>query len=206
MTTLYLVRHGNTFSPGETPRRVGARTDLPLSPSGQQQANWLGQYLKQQRVQLHAVFTSELQRTLQTAYRILAILHSPLQPIVQSIFNEIDYGPDENKTEAEVIQRIGKQALRDWNEKAIIPQGWQADPSEILRNWFSFAEKIVHDYPNQTILVVTSNGIARFAPYLADADPPPTSLTMHTGAISCLHYGMGTWQLVYWNQQPKIAD
>jgi transcriptional regulator GlxA family with amidase domain len=31
MTTLIIARHGNTFEDGETPRRVGARTDLPLS-------------------------------------------------------------------------------------------------------------------------------------------------------------------------------
>ena len=27
---LVIVRHGNTFRAGETPTRVGARTDLPL--------------------------------------------------------------------------------------------------------------------------------------------------------------------------------
>ena len=30
MKTLIIARHGNTFRPGETPTRVGSRTDLPL--------------------------------------------------------------------------------------------------------------------------------------------------------------------------------
>ena len=41
MTQLLIVRHGNTFETGETPRRVGLRTDLPLSSSGRKQANAL---------------------------------------------------------------------------------------------------------------------------------------------------------------------
>ena len=31
MTTLVVIRHGNTFEADEEPRRVGARTDLPLT-------------------------------------------------------------------------------------------------------------------------------------------------------------------------------
>ena len=34
MTRLVIVRHGNTFEAGEPPRRIGARTDLPLTATG----------------------------------------------------------------------------------------------------------------------------------------------------------------------------
>ncbi|MGA3882329.1 histidine phosphatase family protein, partial [Bacillus pumilus] len=37
-----IVRHGNTFAAGEPPRRIGARTDLPLTAQGQAQAEALG--------------------------------------------------------------------------------------------------------------------------------------------------------------------
>ena len=42
MKTLIIARHGNTFGPGDTPTRVGARTDLPLVESGKAQAKALG--------------------------------------------------------------------------------------------------------------------------------------------------------------------
>ena len=42
MTRLYIARHGNTFEAGEAPRRVGRRTDLPLTAAGRAQAEALG--------------------------------------------------------------------------------------------------------------------------------------------------------------------
>ena len=44
MRTLIIARHGNTFRPGETPTRVGARTDLPLVE--EERARGIGLYLK----------------------------------------------------------------------------------------------------------------------------------------------------------------
>ena len=41
---VYIVRHGNTFDKGDVVTRVGARTDLPLSSSGQTQAEQLAAY------------------------------------------------------------------------------------------------------------------------------------------------------------------
>ena len=38
------------------------------------------------------------------------------------------------------------------------------DPDQIIHTWLDFAEKTV--IPHQTTLLVTSNGIIRFAPYL----------------------------------------
>jgi broad specificity phosphatase PhoE len=49
MTRIVIVRHGNTFEAGETPRRIGARTDLPLTADGQAQADALGRWFAAQR-------------------------------------------------------------------------------------------------------------------------------------------------------------
>lgn len=40
-----IVRHGNTFRAGETPTRVGARTDLPLVE--EERARSAGRYLRE---------------------------------------------------------------------------------------------------------------------------------------------------------------
>ncbi|MCK5285433.1 MAG: histidine phosphatase family protein, partial [Alphaproteobacteria bacterium] len=97
MTTLIIVRHGNTFSPEDTPTRVGAHTDLPLVKKGEEQARAVGKYLSENRMIPDVVYTSNLQRTIQTAK--IAIKESGItNPVYQlNIFNEIDYGEDENK-------------------------------------------------------------------------------------------------------------
>lgn len=45
---LVIVRHGNTFRAGETPTRVGARTDLPLVE--EERARSAGRYLREKGI------------------------------------------------------------------------------------------------------------------------------------------------------------
>ena len=205
MTRLLIARHGNTFGPNDTPVRIGARTDLPLSESGCQQANRLGIYLKKNHANLSVIFTSELKRTQQMAEIAIEVAQFAVEAKQLAIFNEIDYGPDEAKTEEEVIARIGQTAIDNWNQCAKVPAGWQVNPDEIIHHWQQFADQILTNYPTQTILVITSNGIARFAPHLLNdikqfsKDYP---LKMVTGAISEFYHFQDKWQLDRWNYKP----
>src|SRR5207245_776434 len=79
------------------------------------------------------------------------------------MFDEIDYGPDEGKPEAEVIARLGQTAISNWDSNAIPPPGWQVDPNKIIQQWQDFAKNLTKHNENETILVITSNGIARFS-------------------------------------------
>lgn len=204
MTRLVIARHGNTFNAQETPRRVGARTDLPLVASGRDQARKIGQWLKANDLLPEATYCSDLQRTRETAE--LAIRETGYtQPIYAlSIFNEIDYGPDENREEADVIARIGEQALRDWDERAIVPDGWNFDPNKTILDWQGFAEHIVSD-DQDIVFVVTSNGIARFAPYITgdfDKFAAEHSIKISTGAICLFEHDGNRWHVREWNVKP----
>ena len=64
-TRLIIARHGNTFKPGETPTRVGARTDLPLVEEARGRA--IGRYLKNHDLIPDIVFSGPLKRQMQTA-------------------------------------------------------------------------------------------------------------------------------------------
>ena len=168
-TRLIIARHGNTFRPEETPTRVGAKTDLPLVEEFKGRS--IGRYLKEHDMIPDVIYAAPLLRTMQTAR--LAVQTIGLDSDISSLnaFVEIDYGVDENKTEEEVRLRLGngniekgKKIIEDWDKNAVVPDGWKVDPDQIIHTWLDFTEKTV--IPHQTTLLVTSNGIIRFAPYL----------------------------------------
>jgi len=208
VTTLIIARHGNTFESSKTPRRVGLHTDLPLVESGKEQAKAIGKYLKENKLIPDVVYASQLKRTQETAE--IAIKESGVtNPVFTlDIFNEIDYGPDENKTEKEVIARIGAQAIKDWDESAIVPGGWKLDPDEIIQNWLDFADQIRAHDDNETVLVVTSNGIARFAPHLTgdfEEFRKNHNIKLSTGALAIFKYEDSVWRVEKWNLKPRMG-
>lgn len=202
MTTLIVARHGNTFESGEIPRRVGARTDMNLTAKGLEQGKNLGTHLKSENLLPQFIYTSHLKRTIQTAQEIMTASGLSLTPQASDIFNEIDYGPDENKTEEDVIARIGADAIKNWENQGTLPHGWSPDTNAIIENWKNFADHITTNHPNDTVLVVTSNGIARFALNLAP-NGSDFDLKLATGAYGILEHSPQTgWVIREWNIRP----
>lgn len=204
VTTLIIARHGNTFAADETPRRVGARTDLPLVQSGREQARKLGVYLRDHNLTPARIVTSELQRTRQTAELAAAAFDGAIPSRTEPAFNEIDYGPDENQTEDFVKARIGEGALTLWEHDGILPAGWSPSAEVIRSAWFEFAAGLAD---GETTLVVTSNGIARFALHLTgqwDHYRTREGLKLSTGALGVLtrRKGEPVWSLAGWNIRP----
>jgi probable phosphoglycerate mutase len=205
-TRIIVARHGNTFGPGDTVTRVG-RTDLPLVESGLEQGRMIGRYLKRAGLVPDMIFTSSLKRTIQTAEQAQGQMGTSLPLKNLSIFNEIDYGPDENKPEDEVVARLGKAALEKWDAEGVAPDGWNVDPAAIIQNWKNFSGQWVKDHAGKTALVVTSNGIARFAPHLTgdfDVFRACHAIKISTGAL-CIFENAGgeTWACTAWNLKPK---
>lgn len=208
VTRLIIVRHGNTFNKGETCLRIGCRTDIPLSSSGKEQAILLGKYLKFKNIIPDKVFLSELKRTYQTAE--IAFKEAGISVSIErnKIFNEIDYGIDEAKTDEEIISRIGKDALEQWNKNAIVPDGWKFNPKEAIDNWFDFSKMIEKEYQDKVIMVFTSNGIARFAPYLTgnfDKFIENYDIKISTSALCTFIKNKNEefWKVINWNIKPK---
>lgn len=204
-TTLIVARHGNTFKKNEPPRRVGGKTDLPLVE--EEKGKRLGLYLKKNNLLPDIIFSSPLLRTIQTANQAMEamdITNSKLY--IEESFREIDYGPDENKTEQEVEQRLGQIAIKHWNDKNIIPNGWKVYPETLIQNWKNFAQNIEKKHPHKTVLVVTSNGIARFSPHLTENFDPInyTSLKIATGALCIFEKELQEkyWKNTVWNHKP----
>jgi broad specificity phosphatase PhoE len=96
---LYLIRHGETYFNLED--RIGG--DSPLTERGIRQAEALAHYFQDKRIPL--IFTSALQRTIQTAEPIKE-LQKNCTIIPMKEFNEIDSGVCEEMSYQEIRMRM----------------------------------------------------------------------------------------------------
>lgn len=184
MKTLIIARHGNTFRKGETPTRVGSRTDLPLVE--EERGRGIGKYLAKLGLVPTRILAAPLQRTMCTAALAAEELGNPCPVQPDARFIEVDYGPDENHSEeetkarlgadiarangtdpaalsAEELDKLGEEAIEQWNAHAIVPPGWKVDVAGIIRNWNELTSEIAD---GETLLCVSSNGTIRFAPHI----------------------------------------
>lgn len=96
MTTLFLVRHGETEEFGE--HLMGWRTGCRLSASGRTQVQRLAERLSP--LPIRAVYTSPLERTVETA-KAIARLHK-LVPMCREALGEVRFGQWEGMAIAEL--------------------------------------------------------------------------------------------------------
>jgi probable phosphoglycerate mutase len=200
MGRIIVCRHGNTFDKGDVVTRVGGRTDLPLSASGREQAAALSRHFSD--TSFHAAYCSTLLRTRETAAAILGARADAPQLTTLPFLTEIDYGPDENVAEEKVVARIGEAAMRAWEEDSRVPDGWTVDKAAIHSGWKSLLAEAARLARSETILVVTSNGIARFLPDVVDAVPTGLQPKLKTGAWGEVECNTGT-RILSWNQRPS---
>ncbi|MCK5386498.1 MAG: histidine phosphatase family protein [Gammaproteobacteria bacterium] len=200
MTYLYIVRHGNTFAKGESPRRVGSKTNIPLVESGFDQADSLGMHFFNKKINFSKVYSSPLLRAQQTTQKILQQLNSKIEIESLDLLNEIDHGPDENKIESEVEARIGKHAIQEWDENAIVPDGWIVDYEQRIAGWKQFIE----DHKKcGNILMVTSNGAARFLLQAYHLKEAHRNLKLRTGSYGCVAVTNECLSLKSWDIRPE---
>ena len=193
-SVLLVIRHGNTFEKDEAPRRIGGRTDLPLTRDGAMQLIRLKAHLEKEKLIPERLYTSPMQRTMQSAKLI-----APSYEILEFL-REIYHGMDENKPEEEVIKRIGRTAIVDWETKNILPSSWTADILGIRQGWQGL-KKLSRDVGG-VWAAVTSGGIAKFA--LDEVEDAPEIRKMDTGAYGRLEYDRerNVWICKGWNIKP----
>jgi len=191
--------------------RVGGRTDLDLVESGLAQGVALGQHLKDQGLIPDVIFTTAMKRTQQTAQQAKTILGKDIPTEIMEIFNEIDYGVDENKAEEEVVARLGIEAIRAWDEHAVVPDGWLVDPEGLRTAWREFGQNVLSNFSGKTVLIVTHNGIARFASALlqnaddlGNADDNQKNLKLGTGSYGHFVHDENAWHCAKWNIKPSV--
>ncbi len=197
---ILFARHGNTFGPNDPVVWVGSGSDLPLVEKGLAQAHRAADYLAAHDLRPSAVYAAPLLRTRRFAEIVCEDLALP-PPQLDARLNEIHYGPWEGaSTEKIAADSVRHQALEAWQQADVWPDalGWQTTQQQVLDNLAAVLEQVRRS-GGDSPLVVSSNGILRFAPRLLQA-AYPGSYQLKTGALGCVDQTETGWAIRFWGE------
>ena len=154
-TRIFLVRHGATTLTAED--RFAGSSNVNLSEEGRRQVTSLAQRLESE--ELHAVYCSPLDRTVETA-TILAAPHD-LAPLHEEGLREIDYGHWEGLRRSDIETRFADEYAA-WQEDpfTIGPQDGESGVN-VLNRSLPVMRRIVEDNRHKNVLVVAHKGVNR---------------------------------------------
>ncbi len=169
MTTLYIVRHGESVANHED--RLAGNRDMPLSDIGRKQAQCTAAFL--QAVPLEAVYSSDLSRAMETAAILAAPHHLPVFP--EPGLREICGGVWEGLTYPEIAARYPDE-YQVWKENIGLshcPGGESALQVQVRVR--SAIERIVQRHPEGHLCLVT-HGLALRVMEAVWAQLPPDKI------------------------------
>lgn len=153
MTTFYLIRHAECDGVGEV--IWGRKPDVHLNAAGKKSARLLADKLADTK--LNVVYSSPLERALETANEIVSSVNLPVQ--TNETFNEIDFG----EWTGETIEHLAHEPLwREFNAfrgRTLIPGGESitAAQQRVVTELKRLAEK----HRGEQVAVVTHAEIIR---------------------------------------------
>jgi len=155
MTTLFLVRHGETTWHAEN--RYAGSTDVALTELGIAQGEQLGRWAEVQ--QIDAVYASDLSRAVITATPAATALGLPLT--IDPALREVHFGRGEGLTSAEMRPMFPDAAARFVAHPGTspLPEG-ESGEAAVERAWGAL-EQIVAQHPDGTVLVVMHSTLMR---------------------------------------------
>lgn len=174
MTTIYLVRHGeslsNTYYDKGLPAPTFGELGSDLTELGEEQARTVAKKLN--HVHFDAVFSSDFIRAKRTAEIIKA--ERKLEVITTHLIRELNWGDYHNRgPEAKKKIKELQKGLSDV-EKMKVKVGDMESQAEAVSRLITFLRETAIAYPEQNILVVAHGNIMRsllvhlgFAPYNA---------------------------------------
>lgn len=99
MTTLYLIRHGETE--WNRDGRWQGHADVPLTEQGRAQASQLARRMAAEALPLDRIYASDLTRAFDTAQQIAAAFDLPVHPLPE--LREIDVGSWSGLTRKQIV-------------------------------------------------------------------------------------------------------
>lgn len=155
-TTLFLVRHGLTDWNAEG--RIQGNSDIPLNRDGRSQARRLARRLR--AVPLDAVYTSDLDRAVETAHIVKG--ERPIALRSTENLREFCYGAWEGKTRVQLEAAGLGPTLRRWNEgRAVLPPRGGETREDVDERIDHFLAAVIPRHAGETMLVVSHGGTLR---------------------------------------------
>lgn len=153
---LYMVRHGQTNWNSEG--RLQGHTDIPLNEEGLRQAESIGRRLS--RIELSAVYSSDLQRAAQTA-RAIADFHG-LEVTATPYLRESCLGEWEGLTADEIVARGDEQLWNDYRKDSTAYRPPGGEPyQQVWDRLMVVRDLIVGAHPKGHVAVVGHGGSMR---------------------------------------------
>jgi alpha-ribazole phosphatase len=178
MLKLLLVRHGLTDWNNDG--RFQGQTDVPLNPSGEQQAQALGRRLAKEP--LDVIFTSDLARAVDTARAISAGHTCPV--VIDPRLREIRFGKWEGQTYAE-IARSDPETLHTWETRDPQASGPGGETlNELAKRVQSFLDDLITKDARKTGLIVAHGGMLTVMLCLLLGLPPNRYWQFHLSQAS----------------------
>jgi broad specificity phosphatase PhoE len=202
MGFFYFLRHGETEWNAEG--RLCGSTDVPLSDVGRAQAQLLAQRL--QSIEFDALYSSPLQRALETARLIGAVIKR--EPMVDRRLSELDYGAWEGSTFDE-IRRITPAVYRAWDADPanLAPPGGETGV-HLIERVMPFLSDVAQRHPTGNVVVVCHKTVCRLlACHIMDV---PLSeyrrrIPMENAALNIFELEAGRWHIVTLNEVAHLS-
>jgi broad specificity phosphatase PhoE len=196
MTSIYLVRHGQTAWNKEEIFR--GRTDVPLDETGLKQAELAGQYFREMGI--HGIYSSPLSRAWETAQKIAQFHRIKVEPLPGII--DMSFGNWEGHAHQE-IQQIDKETYRRWREEphlARLPGGESLD--DIRTRAMAALEGVIRDHPGKTLIFVSHRVVCKvlICAILGLDNSHFWQITQDTTAINLIQYKDGKYILSLMNE------
>ncbi|MFF1732837.1 histidine phosphatase family protein [Streptomyces sp. NPDC058247] len=181
MTTLVLLRHGETPLTPERRLSGSGGSDPGLSPVGHRQAQAAAEALAH-RGDIEAVVTSPMRRCQETADAVAARLGLSVQ--VDRDLREADFGDWEGLTFAEVRERYPDDLSAWLASPDSPPSGAGETTQQVIHRVAAVRENLMAQYTGTTVLVVSHVVPLRTLIRLALQAPPHTLFRMEVAAAS----------------------
>jgi probable phosphoglycerate mutase len=203
MTELIFIRHGETRWNIEG--RVMGQLDSPLSRRGDKQALAIARRLS--RIQIAALYSSDLGRAMQTANAIanksnIAVrLDKSLRERNMGVFQGLTR--KEKKAQYAQVWKESKAIGADY----IIPGGGESRNQRLARS-IEVMNRLADDHPNETIVVVSHDGILRgFLGHILGLDvSSETRIVRANASYNSFLKEDGQWRLKVWGDTSHLQN
>jgi probable phosphoglycerate mutase len=196
MTSIYLVRHGQTAWNKEEIFR--GRTDIPLDETCLKQAELVGQYFK--GMEIYGIYSSPLSRAWQTAQKVAQFHDLKVQPL-QGIL-DMSFGNWEGRPHQE-IRESDSNTYRQWVETphlVRLPGGESLDDVRVRA--MAAVEELIRNHPGKTLILVTHRVVNKvlICGILSLDNSHFWQITQDTTAINLIQHRNGKYILSLMNE------